>query len=600
MDILGTVQIAVRLGAVLLSAASALEQASAPSVAIEPGRAVAAAGTEARERPATPPITEKTTMKPSSPLQALAEEFYLWGYEESPVGSSSAGRHDADDRLADYGPEAMSRRSARASDFRRRFEAIPKGGAGPDEGADRTLFTSALERDEFGRTVLRRERRDPQLYVDECLNGIFSLLKKEYAPKPVRARAATARLRAMPALLDQGRRNLTEPVGLYADLAVESAEGAGPLFKDSLEALAEGTPEADVRAMHQARDAALASLQGFAGWLRETRPSMKNDFAMGKAHYARWLSRVLLLPLTPDEVVSLGEAELARARATQAWIAPAAAKAPRPKPPRDQKEFLGSYEANTAGIVRFLKEREILTIPDHVGPFYCRQLPEAFKPTSPGGFMNAPGVFDADPSGFYFIPTYDPKPVNFFLRAAIEDPRPILAHEGIPGHHLQISIANQHPDPVRRFHDDGVFIEGWAFYTEEMLERCGLYDDRPDTRLQVMQLLRMRAARIAVDVRLATGEWTFEQAVDYFVKEGGLDPEAARGEAAGAAASPGYKIQYLVGKWQIERLLGRVRDREGAAFSLRRFHDRLLSNGSIPISVVESLMMGGSGSEPGP
>ena len=145
---------------------------------------------------------------------------------------------------------------------------------------------------------------------------------------------------------------------------------------------------------------------------------------------------------------------------------------------------------------------------------------------------------------------------------------------------------------MRRFHDDGVFIEGWAFYTEEMLDRSGLYDDRPDTRLQVMQLLRMRAARIAVDVRLATGEWTFEQGVDYFVNQGGLDREAAKGEAAGAAAGPGYKIQYLIGKWQIEKILGRVRDKEGASFSLQSFHDRLLSYGSIPLSMVEELMLG--------
>ena len=344
--------------------------------------------------------------------------------------------------------------------------------------------------------------------------------------------------------------------------------------------------------MHAARDAALKALAGFAAWLREKKPAMKNDFAMGKKAYARWLSAVALLPLTPDEVVSLGEAELARSRASQAWLAPAAASAPKPAPPSSQDEFLRSYEAHTDGIVRFLEDKDILTVPAFIGPFHCRQLPDAFKPTSPGGFMNPPGVFDADPAGFYFIPTYDPHPANFFLRAAIEDPRPILAHEGIPGHHFQISIANRLQNPIRRFHDDGVFIEGWAFYTEEMLERTGLYDDRPDTRVQVMQLLRMRAARIAVDVRLATGEWTFDQAVDYFVSEGGLDPEAARGEAAGAAASPGYKIQYLVGKWQIERLLGRVRDREGSAFTLRHFHDRLVSYGSIPISVIEKLMLG--------
>ena len=496
-------------------------------------------------------------------LHSLAEEFYQWRYEENPVAASDAGRHDRDDRLTDYSPSAISRRQARLADFRRRYGEISTSGGDAGVLADHELFGAALEREVFADEVLRRVRRDPQLYVDECLNGIFSLLKKEYDKKAVRARAATGRLLAMPALLSQARENLTEPVGLYADLAAESVEAAGPLFNQSLEALAEGTPEPDVRAMHEARETALKALADFAAYLKQRRPSMKNDFAMGKEAYARWLSRVDLLPLDADQVVALGEAELARARATQAWLAVAAAKASRPKkPPRDQEEFLRSYEANTAGIVRFLKERDILTVSESIGPFYCRQLPEAFKPTSPGGFMNPPGVFDKDNSGFYFIPTYNPKPVNFFLRAAIEDPRP--------------GQQNTHT----------------GLLTEEMLDRCGLYDDRPDTRLQVMQLLRMRAARIAVDVRLATGEWTFAQAVDYFIKEGGLDPEAARGEAAGAAASPGYKIQYLVGKWQIEQLLGRVRDREGASFSLRRFHDHLLSYGSIPLSIIQRLMLG--------
>jgi len=104
--------------------------------------------------------------------------------------------------------------------------------------------------------------------------------------------------------------------------------------------------------------------------------------------------------------------------------------------------------------------------------------------------------------------------------------------------------------------------------------------------------MRYRAARIPVDVRLATGEWTFPQAVDFFMKEGGLDREAATGEAAGAAASPGQKMNYMVGKHQIERLLGLYRDRKGKDFRLRDFHDQLLNNGSLPLSVVEWLMLG--------
>jgi len=88
------------------------------------------------------------------------------------------------------------------------------------------------------------------------------------------------------------------------------------------------------------------------------------------------------------------------------------------------------------------------------------------------------------------------------------------------------------------------------------------------------------------------GEWTFDQGVDYFMKEGGLDRESATGEAAGAAATPGQKIHYTLGKWQIERLLGRARDAKGEAFSLRAFHDELLSQGSIPLSLAEWAMLG--------
>ena len=126
-------------------------------------------------------------------------------------------------------------------------------------------------------------------------------------------------------------------------------------------------------------------------------------------------------------------------------------------------------------MINFLKTNKLVSVPDYMGPFYIRQLPEAFKPTSPGGFMNPPGLYDKDPSGFYFIPTYNPASKNFYIRAAIEDPRPILGHEGIPGHFLQLSIANHVPNEIRRQHGDGIFVEGWALYGEEMLMRTGLF-----------------------------------------------------------------------------------------------------------------------------
>lgn len=124
-----------------------------------------------------------------------------------------------------------------------------------------------------------------------------------------------------------------------------------------------------------------------------------------------------------------------------------------------------------------------------------------------------------------------------------------------------------------------------------MLSREGLYPENSAGQAQVLRLSRYRAARIGVDVNLHTGRWSFEQAVRYFMEAGGLDREAAEGEAAGAASSPSQKISYITGKWQIMRLLGRYRDQRGAAFRLGEFHDQLISYGSLPVSVIEWLML---------
>ena len=135
------------------------------------------------------------------------------------------------------------------------------------------------------------------------------------------------------------------------------------------------------------------------------------------------------------------------------------------------------------------------------------------------------------------------------------------------------------------------FIEGWALYGEEMLMRTGLYPNNSAAQGQILRLSRYRAARIGVDVNLHTGKWTFDQAVKYFMEAGGLDREAATGEAAGAAASPTQKITYMVGKWQIMRLLGKYRDKQGANFRLGQFHDDLIKNGSLPLSIIEWILL---------
>ena len=528
-------------------------------------------------------------------LHKLANDYYNWRNENDPVSSTNTGLHTWDDRLADFSPAKIAERAQHVRALLEKVRSMKIDTWPKDEQIDAILFRAQLENVDFQNRVLKFERTNPQTYIGECVSAIFSLLKKEYDTPRKRALSATARLKAMPPMLKQGLTNLQNPVKLYAKLAIDSARSIDPLFKDSLMALDVDLAPNEHDELIKARDAALVAAHSYADELEKRMRKMVDFVPMGEANYNYYLKRVLLLPLDAREVETIGRVENARYRALEALLPDPKLADPDPKRaaniPPDQASFLKAYEGRETEMINFLKEHNLITLPNYLGPFQIRQLPEAFKPTSPGGFMNPPGVYDKDPAGFYFIPTYNPQSKNFYIRAAIEDPRPILGHEGIPGHFLQLSIANHLPDEIRRQHQDGVFVEGWALYGEEMLMRTGLYPNNSPAQGQILRLSRYRGARIGVDVNLHTGKWTFEQAVKYFMDAGGLDREAAEGEAAGAASSPHQKISYIIGKWQIMNLLGRYKDRQGDNFRLGQFHDDLIKNGSLPVSVIEWILL---------
>ncbi len=527
-------------------------------------------------------------------LRERAHAFYGWRDRQNPVSSSDQGLHRWDDELTDYSAGAIAARAREISDLVAWVNAIDTSGWSKDDRIDWLLFRAQVEAMDFSARVLRPEFTDPQIYVNEAGNAIFSILKKNYDDPASRAISAMARLRAMPAMFEQAKKNLANPVRLYAELAIQSARAIDPLFQ-SIDTISVGLSSRQKKRLANSREGAIAAAHGFADWLESRLDTMPAWTPMGTEQYEFMLHHILLLPFDSRQVAELGEIELARYRALEAMLPDPSLADPDPKRaasiPADQEAFLAAYQSREDEMLRFLRERRLVTIPDFIGPFLIRQLPEAFKPTSPGGFMNPPGVYDQDNSGFYFIPTYDPASRNFYIRAAIEDPRPILGHEGIPGHFLQISIANHLKDEIRRQHADNVMVEGWALYGEEMLLREGLYPSDSAAAGQVLRLSRYRAARIGVDVNLHTGQWSFDEAVKYFQEAGGLDREAAEGEAAGAASSPTQKISYITGKWQIMRLLGKYRDLHGSAFRLGQFHDDLLAVGSLPLSIIEWILL---------
>ena len=205
--------------------------------------------------------------------------------------------------------------------------------------------------------------------------------------------------------------------------------------------------------------------------------------------------------------------------------------------------------------------------------------------------MNPPLLFSKGTTGFYFItpPTSLAEAAKNLDANQDFDRDRILstgAHEAMPGHFLQLSIARRHPDFVRKIQGSGEFTEGWAFYGEELFVQLGLFGDDLDARYFTAQWERVRGARAIVDPELASGAWSVDQAVQFFAHETGFSPEQAKAAIAGIALGPGYVDCVYVRSRAARSTAGGVPGQAGAGASLRDFHDRLLCYGSTPISVV--------------
>src|SRR2546430_5881648 len=167
-------------------------------------------------------------------LRHIANDYYNWRNRNYPVSSSDAGLHTWDNKLTDYSPAAIEARRQHVRSLLAQVNAMPAAKWEKDDRIDWLLFRAQLEGVVFFDRVMDFEHSDPQTYVNECSNAIFSLIKKEYDTPRNRALSATARLQAMPAMIEQGKRNLTRPVKLYAQLAIDSARSIDSLLKDSM------------------------------------------------------------------------------------------------------------------------------------------------------------------------------------------------------------------------------------------------------------------------------------------------------------------------------------------------------------------------------
>jgi hypothetical protein len=248
--------------------------------------------------------------------------------------------------------------------------------------------------------------------------------------------------------------------------------------------------------------------------------------------------------------------------------------------------WIAEAQAKELSIRKFLVEHGILSVPDWIQHYTLRSTP---------GYLRALGFAETDD---FTSPSrlkencirYVPEPsenLGYFWRATAMDPRPITVHEGIPGHYFQLCLSWKHEDSIRRHYYDSGANEGIGFYAEEMMLQAGLFHDSPHTREIIYNFMRLRALRVEVDVKLALGQFTLEQAAKYLQEKVPMDEQTARQEAIAFSTAPGQAIAYQIGKLQILKFLADARMQQGEKFNLRAFHDFLWKNGNVPIALQE-------------
>ncbi len=410
-----------------------------------------------------------------------------------------------------------------------------------------------------------------------------------------------ARLEKGPAYVEAGQKLVTHPGKLYGVAGRQQIAGAPDLLDGALTQAARdqlaGDP-ATFKRFEAARDALLATLAKTDATIKAHVDTWPENFAMGKAAYDQMLQREQLLPYTTGDLESMARDELAHGWAEEAWLKSLAAH---------RKQAFGAesgggmapggpaliayYRERIAQLRAFVADHDLLTIPDWLGTIEVVETPKFQQPVSPGASMESPRLFARSANGYYFItPPESLKDAAERLDMNEDFDRDRIlstaAHEAMPGHFLQLSIARRHSDYVRKIQYSGAFAEGWAFYGEEMFVRLGLYGDDLDARLFTARWERVRGARVIVDVKLASGEWTLAQAAKFFEEQSGFTKSASEAAVAGYALRPGYVLAYTVGRRQLEELLAEYQLRTGDKGSLHDFHDRLLSYGSVPFTIV--------------
>jgi uncharacterized protein (DUF885 family) len=418
----------------------------------------------------------------------------------------------------------------------------------------------------------------------------------------------------MPALLGEARVNLKNPPRIFTEIAIEQLPDIIVFFEHDVPlAFADARDPALKAEFAQTNAAVVAALKSYLGWLKtELLPRSNGDFRIGAETFSKKLAYDEMVELPLDKLLEIGWADL---RLNQAHFNRVAKELEPDKTPRAVLDELGedhpapdqlltAFRATFDGLIGFIRSHHIVTIPSDVRPI-VEETP-AFMRATTFASMDTPGPFETRATEAYFNvtlpdPSMKPEEVEGYMHSFNAGTIISTAvHEAYPGHYIQFLWLPQAPSRVRKLLGANTDIEGWAHYCEQMMldegygqPGAGAKDEREAKFLRLGQLqdALLRDARLVVGIEMHTGRMSFDEAVEFFQKEGYQPKETAMVETKRGAGDPTY-LYYTLGKLEIMKLREDVKKKQGAAFSLEEFHNNFLKQGFPPIKIVREAMLG--------
>ncbi len=532
-----------------------------------------------------------------------------------PTQGTMAGYHQFDAQLEDYSRKSVEAEIAALKGFEKRIEAIhPDSDAEFIPRSDREIVLSNIRSRLLTLETIRPWEKNADNYSSACANGAFTLMERKFASPDDRLRSLVSREKQMPALLAAARMNLKNPPRVYTEIAIEQLPDIVSFFEHDVPLAFADAQDAALKAEFTKSNAVvIASLKDYLVWLKtDLLPRSHGDFRIGADAFSKKLKYDEMVDLPLDQLLEIGWANMRKNQAH--FIQIAKELEPNKDTPAVLEELghnhpapdhlLDAFRATFEGLDSFIRAHHIVTIPSEVRPT-VEETPPFMRATTTAS-MDTPGPFEKNATEAYFnvtLPDASMTPAEvegymhgFNLGTVIST----AVHEAYPGHYIQYLWLPQAPSRVRKLLGANTDIEGWAHYTEQMMldegygqPGAGAKDEREAKfmRLGQLQDALLRNARFIVGIEMHTGKMSFDEAVAFFQKEGYQSKESAMVETKRGTSDPTY-LYYTLGKLEIMKLREDVRKKQGAAFSLQKFHDDFLKQGFPPIKIVRQALLG--------